>query len=98
MARNLYCRKGKYALPVQAIVNSIYSFLCMSARCSGSTPDSVAWAYSKLAAELGDSSPPDSFWIAGDAAHERKGGVLTPWSSVALREEEIGIYGDAFNF
>ncbi len=40
--RKFYCRKGMYAIPVQAVVNSAYMFMYMSATCAGSTHDSVA--------------------------------------------------------
>jgi hypothetical protein len=44
--RNFYCRKGSYALPVQAIVDHSYRLLYMSAKLVGSTYDSLAFACS----------------------------------------------------
>lgn len=43
-----YCRKGYYAIPVQALVDSNYRFLCFSAICRGSTHDSLSHAVSAL--------------------------------------------------
>ncbi len=50
--RDYFCRKGFYSVPVQAIVDSSYRFLYMSARCVGSTHDSLAWAQEKHLAPL----------------------------------------------
>jgi hypothetical protein len=47
-SRNCFTRKGFYALPVQAMCDSSYRFMYMSAICVGSTHDSLAWACSAL--------------------------------------------------
>eukprot|EP00171_Calliarthron_tuberculosum_P022194 IDg22194t1 len=67
--RNFYCRKGMYALPVQAVVDSRYRFLYMSCRCSGSTHDSVAFDVSDLAARLRAGEMIPGYWIAADPAY-----------------------------
>jgi hypothetical protein len=41
--RNFYCRKGMFALPVQAIVDFSYRFMYMSASCVWSTHDSLSF-------------------------------------------------------
>jgi hypothetical protein len=45
--RNFYCRKGMYALPIQAIVDSSYKFIYMSANGFGSTHDFLSFACSR---------------------------------------------------
>jgi DDE superfamily endonuclease len=74
-----YCRKGFYAIPVQAVVDSDYKFMYMSAVCVGSTHDSVAWAVSKLGMLLMKGAMILGYWIAGDAAYECTNGIVTPW-------------------
>jgi hypothetical protein len=46
--RNIYCRKGMYAIPVQAVVDSSYRFLYMSPKCVGCTHDSLSFEFSRL--------------------------------------------------
>eukprot|EP00171_Calliarthron_tuberculosum_P002445 IDg2445t1 len=98
MPRNFFCRKGKFALPVQACVDSNYRFLTMSCVCVGSTHDSVAFSVSGLANELRNGTSHHGFWIAGDAAYSGSDGIVTPWSASALRDEDDGLYRDAFNY
>ena len=59
--RNFYCRKGMYAMPVQAIVDSRYRFLYMSCRCVGSTHDSVAFHVSSMARRLRQGEMPAGY-------------------------------------
>lgn len=96
--RNSYCRTRQYALPIQAIVDSDYRFKYVSAGCSGSTQDSVAWACSELAIEVPNGGLTDPLWLAGDARYECTGGVLTPWSSAVLHHRNMGLYRDSFDF
>ncbi len=96
--RNFYCRKGKYALPVQAVVDYKYRFLYMTCKCVGSTHDSIAFATSSLAAQLRAGDMLSGFWIAGDAAYQCSEGLVTPWTKSALTDPEEGVYRDAFNF
>lgn len=67
--RNFVCRKGFYELPVQAVVDARYRFLCMSCRCSGSTHDSVAFDVSELAEKLRVEGLRPGYWIAADPAY-----------------------------
>ncbi len=39
-----------------------------------------------------------SLFICGDAAYECKDGIVTPWSSTSLRDEDREIFRDGFNF
>ena len=96
--RNFYCRKGIYALCVQAIVDSRYRFTYMSSVCSGSTHDSVAWACSGLAIHMEKEPICKGFWIAADSAYQYRGGIVTPWSAAALSVSSESIPRDAFNF
>lgn len=96
--RNFYCRKGMYALPVQACVDARYRFLYMSCKCTGSTHDSVAFAVSNLARELEESPLKTGYWIAADAAYMCSQGVIVPWSKSALQCDEKGLFRDSFNF
>jgi len=95
--RNFYCRKGMYALPVQAVVDSNLRFRYMSSRCTGSTHDSVAFEVSDLARRLRSGDIISGYWLAGDAAYVSLRGLLTPWSKSRLSGED-GIYADGFNF
>jgi hypothetical protein len=52
--RNFFCRKGMYALPVLAIVDSTYRFTYMSCNCVGSTHDELSFACSRLGQRLRD--------------------------------------------
>ena len=95
--RKFYCRKGMYALPVQAVVDSELRFRCMSRRCTGSTHDAAAFDVSELAQKLKDNRMSTGFWLAGDAAYISLTGLLTPWSKSALSGEN-GVFADIFNF
>jgi DDE superfamily endonuclease len=96
--RDYYCRKGMYALPVQAVVDSKYRFLFMSAKCRGSTGNAVAWAASTEGAKLQQGQMPSGFWIAADAAYACRNGLLTPYTAGQLRNPTRGIARAAFNF
>lgn len=88
-------RKGYYALPVQAVVDSTYRFLYMSACCVGSTHDSLAFGVSKLAAELEAGALPMPYHIVGDDAYSCTDYLLTP---VPSRLAPPGSPSDAYNF
>lgn len=74
-----FCRKSYYALPVQCLVASDYSFLAFSARCVGSTHDSVAHAVSALGTYLEQGLLRREFWIAGDDAYNCSESLITPY-------------------
>lgn len=88
-----YCRKGYYAIPVQALVDSNYRFLCFSAICRGSTHDSLAHAVSSLGRYLESGRLDGEFWIAGDEAYVCTESLITPIPASQANDVE-----DAFNF
>ena len=88
-----YCRKGFFAILVQALVDSSYRFRCCSAICRGSTHDSLAHAVSALGRYLESDELSSEFWIAGDEAYVCTESLITPVPS-----SQAGVYEDAFNF
>lgn len=88
-----YCRKGFYALPVQALVDSSYRFLSFSAICCGSTHDSLAHSVSSLREYLDSGKLQEPFWIAGNEAYMCTNSLVTPVSGNA-----VGDFEDGFNF
>jgi DDE superfamily endonuclease/Villin headpiece domain len=96
--RHFYTRKGFYAMPIQAVCDSKYKFLYMSARCVGSTHDSLAWAVSTLGRRLQDGLGLGVYWLAGDAAYVCADHLLTPYSKSQMQDSELGQRRDAFNF
>ena len=76
-----YCRKGFYAIPVQAIVDSTYRFRCFSALCVGATHDSLSHGISALGKFWREGRLPPPFWIATDEAYVFTEFLLTPFSS-----------------
>ena len=95
--RNYYYRKGMYAIPVQAVADAKYRFLYMSARCSGSSHDSVTFIVSELAHSLSSTSLLPGYSIAADRAYTGENGLIKPWSASALYGKS-GLSCDAFNF
>ena len=97
--RAYFCRKEHYGIPVQAVVDSSYRFLYMSALCAGSTHDSLAFAVSPLSRQLMNSETMmTGYWIAADAALECLNSLVTPWSTSQIADPEHGDARDAFNF
>jgi DDE superfamily endonuclease len=96
--RHYFTRKGFYALPIQAICDSSYRFLYMSARCVGSTHDSLAWACSMLGSRFYNGLNIGEYWIAGDAAYLCDNYLLTPFTKAQTHDQELGLRRDAFNF
>jgi hypothetical protein len=98
--RNFFCRKGMYALPVQAIVDSTYRFTYMSCNCVGSTHDELSFACSRLGQRLRDGGAHalNSYWIAADAAYVCSHGLITPWAKGQVMDENIGLFRDSFNY
>jgi DDE superfamily endonuclease len=97
--RNIFRRKGMYAIPVQAVADSSYIFLYMSANCVGSTHDSLPFARSGLGMQLADTGGDNlrGFWIAEYAAYDCQNGVITPWSKCQLQNESERIWRDSSN-
>lgn len=88
-----YCRKGFYALNVQAICDSDCRFLWVAARNPGSTHDSVAYEGTNLAMRIGDNIGSEGWWINGDEAYSSCPNIVTPFPG--QRIEKIK---DDFNF
>jgi DDE superfamily endonuclease len=93
-----YCRKGFYALPVQASCDVKYRFQYFSARAAGSTRDSLAFALSSLYTFLEEGGLPPCYWIAGDSAYTCTEYLLTPYSKAALLLPGSETSRDAYNF
>jgi hypothetical protein len=92
-----YCRKGFFALPVQACCNAKYRFQYFSAREVGSTHDSLAFSLSSLYAFLEEGGLPPCYWIAGDTAYTCTEYLLTPYSKAALLLHGFETSRDAYN-
>jgi DDE superfamily endonuclease len=96
--RYYFTRKGFYALPVPAHVDASYRFLYMSARCVGSTHDSLAWSCSLLGNRLLNGLSLGEFWTAGDADYVYSNNLFTPYSRAQIHDAELGPRRDSFNF
>lgn len=96
--RNFYYRKGKYVLPIQALVDYRYCLLYMSCRCVDSTHESLAFYTSYFAQRLRDGALNSGWWIAGDAEYMCSDEITTQWNLSALHDPEEGIYRDCYNF
>ena len=90
-----YCRKGYYAIPVQALVDHSYRFLCASANCVGSTHDSLSHSSSKLGIYLMRGLLGKAYWIAGEEAYICTECLLTPYPASQLPGF---IFRQSFNF
>ena len=86
-------RKGYYAIPVQAMVNSDCMFLAISVLCTGSTHDSLAFDISHMASYLRSGNVPMGIWMSADEAYSGGEVILVPF-----RGQILTIYLDAFNF
>jgi hypothetical protein len=97
---NYYCRKGFFALNVQAICDRFKRFLWCYPSNKGSTHDSVAFTNSRLYSTLTANASileEKGFYLLGDSAYN-----LTPFLLVPYSTEEVHKDGsemcDAFNF
>ena len=90
-----YCRKGYYAIPVQALVDHFYRFLCASANFVGSTHDSLAHSSFKLGIYLMRGLLGKAHWIAGDEAYVFTECLLMPYPASQLPGF---IFRQSFNF
>lgn len=90
-----YNRKGFFALNVQALCDSTYRFLFVSAVTPGSTHDSTAIAMSSLASLLSQDNGGISgnYWIAADEAYICNHRIVCPWPGKNLPVEK-----DCFNY
>lgn len=90
---SFYCRKGFYAIPVQAVCDSNYIFRYASGRCGGATPDSLANAVPGFMREVEGGLLGEYFWVVGDEAYPVSEFPIIPYPSSTLTEDE-----DNFNF
>jgi len=77
---NFYCRKQFYALPLQALVDATYRFICCSLRCVGSTHDVLSLSISGLSRFLREGGLKPGLWIATEDAYECTESLITPFS------------------
>jgi hypothetical protein len=85
-SRNAYYnRKGFYGLVVFAGCDSNCRFLMLSAKCSGSTNDCIAWRETNVYRDIiaANKLPPEHY-IAADEGLECTETVLTPYSGIHL--------------
>lgn len=75
-----YCRKGFYAVPVQALVDSDYIFRFCSALCTGATHDALAYSVSGLKRDIDRGALFGIFYIVGDDAYSLSNSLITPCS------------------
>ena len=97
---NYYCRKGFYALNVQAICDRTKRFLWCNPSNKGSTHDSAAFSSSRLydllierAKELNEKG----LFIAGDSAYALAPFMITPYESRELVDDSLHAK-DGFNY
>ena len=90
---SFYCRKGYYAIPVQAVCDSNYLFRYASGLCGGATHDSLANAVSGFMEEVQDGLLGEIFWVAGDEAYPVSEWIIVPYPASTLTDDE-----DNFNF
>ena len=90
---SFYCRKGYYAIPVQAVVSSDYKFMAVSVACTGSTHDSMALKMSHIGRYIDSKSIPFGYWIAADDAYMVCNTLVTPF-----RKSMLKMYTESFNF
>jgi hypothetical protein len=97
---NYYCRKGFFALNVQAICDHAKKFLWCYTSNKGSTHDSVAFTNSRLYSLLLARNPSlqqKGFYLVGDSAYNLTPFLLVPYSTDEIRNGPASAY-DSFNF
>lgn len=83
-----FCRKGFYALAVQAVCDFNYVFRYASALCCGATHDSLALALSGFMRELEAGILMETYWVAGDEAYQCTNSIIVPYPSLTLTKDE----------
>lgn len=97
---NYYCRKGFFALNVQAICDRSKKFLWCYTSNKGSTHDSTAFTNSRLYSLLtqkADALQEAGFYIVGDSAYNLTPFLLVPYSTDEVRQAPTEMC-DTFNF
>ncbi len=93
---NYFCRKGFYALNVQAICDKSRRVLWLSTGHKGSTHDSTAFMETQLFKILEENSDwleEKRYFFVGDSAYPLMGHMLVPYSDAKAASPE-----DAFNY
>jgi hypothetical protein len=94
---NYYCRKGFYALNVQAICDKLRRFIWVKTGNKGSTHDSTAFAGTRLNQELlsklAEKLRAKGFFLVGDKAYPLLVYLLVPFDNAESMSPE-----DAFNY
>jgi hypothetical protein len=97
---NYYCRKGFFALNVQAICDRSKRFLWCYPSNKGSTHDSTAFVNSRLYTLLTQNCDwlrEAGYYILGDSAYNLTPFLLIPYSTEEVRQDPTGMR-DSFNF
>lgn len=97
---NYFCRKGFFALNVQAICDRMKKFLWCYTSNKGSTHDSVAFTNSRfysLLTEKAAQLEEKGFYLIGDSAYNLTHFLLVPYSTEEVRADRSDMC-DAFNF
>ena len=97
---NYFCRKGFYALNVQAICDKWKRFLWVYPSNKGSTHDSTAFLNSRLVDllnELSEELYERGLFIAGDSAYGLAPYLITPYDAHELKSDPERAK-DSFNF
>lgn len=97
---NYYCRKGFFALNVQAIYDRWKKFLWCHTSNKGSTHDSVAFTNSRLYSLLtakAELLEEKGFYLIGDSAYSLTPFLLVPFSTDEIRNDSSAMC-DAYNF
>ena len=97
---NYYCRKGFFAVNVQAMCNRSRKFLWCYTSNKGSTHDSVAFSNSRLYSLLAqkvDQLENQGYFLVGDSAYNLTPFLLTPYTTEEVRQDPSHTC-DTFNF
>ena len=97
---NYYCRKGFFALNVQAICDRSKKFLWCYTSNKGSTHDSSAFTNSRLYSLLSEKVhflEADGYYIVADSAYNLTPFILIPYSTDEVQRDRSDMC-DAFNF
>jgi len=97
---NYYCRKGFFALNVQAICDRSRRFTWVYTSNKGSTHDSVAFTNSRLYSLMSAKAvllEQQGIYLVGDSAYNLTPFLLVPFSTDEIRNDS-GDMCDAFNF
>lgn len=93
MPKHYYCRKGFFALNVQAVCDVRNRFIFVSMDMPGATHDARAFSFSTLCEALNAGMIPAGFYLLGDAAYRGIRHVLAPFiGNLSARESVFSFY------